>query len=285
MPLGWYYGPIWEKMYGENWASKFCNSDIDAEFRHYESAFDYCPCIVQHAMADIGKFIPQPDRDCRNQFKDCRKNTNEIKCYRFGNEQLFRTDKQCCYGADDYLLNSQDDEDVSSTQSSHIGGPKSSLRNWYQDLQPYFFCCHWQDHDSDDCRAYRTKFRPSTGCKGYVAPKTAGVFGNLHVVTFDGNSYNFNGLGDFILAEIRKDSLFKFHGRFEQVINNKMEIMATELTTIVAQLWQLTAVEVRLRPKDRQHRYKLDVFINGIPIYFNEPEKKVQHFQGRRTTK
>lgn len=39
-------------------------------------------------------------------------------------------------------------------------------------------------------------------------------------------------------------------------------------------------VEVRLRPKHAQWRYRLDVIANGRRVYFDRPSLKFQHFQG-----
>jgi len=39
-------------------------------------------------------------------------------------------------------------------------------------------------------------------------------------------------------------------------------------------------IEVRLRPKHAQWRYRLDVFADGQRIYFDRPSLKFQHFPG-----
>lgn len=39
-------------------------------------------------------------------------------------------------------------------------------------------------------------------------------------------------------------------------------------------------IEVRLRPKHAQWRYRLDVFADGQRIYFDRPALKFQHFPG-----
>lgn len=39
-------------------------------------------------------------------------------------------------------------------------------------------------------------------------------------------------------------------------------------------------IEVRLRPKYAQWRYRLDVFADGQRIYFDRPALRFQHFSG-----
>lgn len=39
-------------------------------------------------------------------------------------------------------------------------------------------------------------------------------------------------------------------------------------------------IEVRLRPKDAQWRYRLDVLAGGKRVYFDRPALKFQHFSG-----
>uniref|UniRef100_T1ICZ5 Uncharacterized protein n=1 Tax=Rhodnius prolixus TaxID=13249 RepID=T1ICZ5_RHOPR len=38
-------------------------------------------------------------------------------------------------------------------------------------------------------------------------------------------------------------------------------------------------IEVRLRPKEAQWRYRLDVFADGKRRYFDRPSLRVQHFK------
>lgn len=41
-----------------------------------------------------------------------------------------------------------------------------------------------------------------------------------------------------------------------------------------------TIIEVRLRPRSAQWRYRLDVLAGGQKVYFDRPALKFQHFQG-----
>lgn len=70
--------------------------------------------------------------------------------------------------------------------------------------------------------------------------------------------------------------------RFEQLSNNHYgEIKATILTAVAAKDNQSATVEIRLRPRDAQWRYKLDVFVDQHRIFFDRYPQKVQAFSGK----
>jgi len=70
-------------------------------------------------------------------------------------------------------------------------------------------------------------------------------------------------------------------GRFEQLTNNEYgEVKATILTAIAARDNQSATVEIRLRPRDAQWRYKLDVIVDQHRIFFDRFPQKIQYFPG-----
>lgn len=70
-------------------------------------------------------------------------------------------------------------------------------------------------------------------------------------------------------------------GRFEQMPPNiHGQVMATQLTSVVAAGNNSAVIEVRLRPSHAQWRYRLDVFANGKRVFFDRKSLKVQHFPG-----
>lgn len=176
---------------------------------------------------------------------------------------------------------SQDQMTASHTVRSHAIGPAPSLSDWVNDIRPYYFCCKWQSIDSNDCRAYRYKYRPSTGCSKYKSPEIAAVFGDPHIIAFDNISYTFNGLGEFVLARINEMNVrLDVQGRFEQVKTTSTELLATELRSVVVLGNSNPVIEVRLSSPERQWREKLDVFVNYERIYFDTLAKQTQHFDG-----
>ena len=110
----------------------------------------------------------------------------------------------------------------------------------------------------------------------------ATVFGDPHLYTFDGLEYTFNGKGEFVL--VRADTprvKIDVQGRFEQVEDSPYgTVHATALTAIAAKDNFSSTVEVRLRPRNSQWRYKLDVLVNSRPIFFDRYPQKIQHFPG-----
>ena len=77
----------------------------------------------------------------------------------------------------------------------------------------------------------------------------------------------------FHVLQVRADSprvKLDVQGRFEQVQDSPYgKVMATELTAVAAKDNVSATVEVRLRPRYAQWRYKLDVLVDQQPIYFD----------------
>jgi hypothetical protein len=113
----------------------------------------------------------------------------------------------------------------------------------------------------------------------------ATTFGDPHFYTFDGSQYTFNGKGEFVLVRANTDRhKLDVQGRFEQPSkdNYGREVKATVLTAVAARDNQSSTFEVRIRPKDAQWRYKLDVFVDQHRIFFDRYPQKVQTFPGTR---
>lgn len=118
---------------------------------------------------------------------------------------------------------------------------------------------------------------------GYQAPAIASVFGDPHIVTFDGLEYTFNGVGEFVLLksiENIRDHAIEIQGRVEQMPRSSVgEIKSAYLSSVVVKGSNSVVIEVRLRSK-QSIRYRLDVFINGKRTYFDKPSMKQQFFKG-----
>ncbi|XP_066096985.1 mucin-4 isoform X11 [Saccopteryx bilineata] len=84
-----------------------------------------------------------------------------------------------------------------------------------QELEPWNWCCRWNDRPSF-CALYQQR-RPHISCLGYQPPRPAWMFGDPHITTLDGANYTFNGLGDFLLVRARDgNSSFLLQGRTAQ---------------------------------------------------------------------
>ena len=65
----------------------------------------------------------------------------------------------------------------------------------------------------------------------------------------------------------------------ERIVADLIQIMYVQLTNSI-HTYIFFFFQVRLRPRYAQWRYKLDVFVNSRPIYFDRYPQQVQHFPG-----
>ncbi|XP_040173081.1 protein mesh isoform X1 [Anopheles arabiensis] len=291
IPLGWYFGPQWERIHGRNWPRALCDNWLrtDRFLRNFAHELPICPCTLEHALHDKGRFLPDPDCD-RDSNPTCLQHRGAIHCVRSGQPTVQGSEQQCCYDRNSYLMLSYDQMWGSRPRRNHNIGQipwneankVPTLSSWFHDVRPYYSCCMWQDEQAVGCETFRFERRPSQDCIAYQSPGVAGVFGDPHIVTFDGLQYTFNGMGEFVLLRGNNGrERIDVQGRFEQVARNiHGPVMATQLTSIAARGNTSTIIEVRLRPREAQWRYRLDVFADQRRIYFDRQSLKFQHFHG-----
>jgi hypothetical protein len=118
-------------------------------------------------------------------------------------------------------------------------GRVPALSHYLNDMVPYYLCCEW----SDLCDSY-LYVRETADCKGYRYTKTgkhhlffnllifsfinkywliyftnkAAIYGDPHIMTFDGKDYTFNARGEFRLLISTRHN-FILQGRFERPPN------------------------------------------------------------------
>ncbi|XP_011644865.1 protein mesh isoform X1 [Pogonomyrmex barbatus] len=291
IPLGWYFAPQWEQLYGSRWAQRLCDRWImhDRYLKNFAAEVALCPCILDHALYDKGRFLPDYNCD-KDSNIDCYYNQNAAHCVRTGAPNLDGSEQQCCYDRNGYLMLTYDQQWGSRPHRSHNLGyfpwneanKVPTLSHWYHDVVPMYTCCLWQEEQAVGCETFRFERRPSQDCIAYQSPGVSTIFGDPHFVTFDGVEYTFNGKGEFVLLRVNdvRDKL-DVQGRFEQMPNNiHGQVMATHLTSVAMRGNNSAIIEVRLRPQHAQWRYRLDVFADGQRIYFDRPSLKFQHFPG-----
>ncbi|XP_035785156.1 protein mesh-like isoform X2 [Anopheles albimanus] len=291
IPLGWYFGPQWQRIHGRNWPRALCENWLrtDRFLRNFAHELPICPCTLEHALLDKGRFLPDPDCD-RDANPTCLQHRGAIHCVRSGQPTVQGSEQQCCYDRNGLLMLSYDQMWGSRPRRNHNIGQipwneankVPTLSTWFHDVRPYYSCCMWQDEQAVGCETFRFERRPSQDCIAYQPPGVAGIFGDPHVVTFDGLQYTFNGMGEFVLLRGNNGrERIDVQGRFEQVARNLHgPVMATQLTSVVARGNTSTIIEVRLRPREAQWRYRLDVFADQRRIYFDRQSLKFQHFHG-----
>ncbi|XP_063236326.1 protein mesh isoform X2 [Bacillus rossius redtenbacheri] len=291
IPLSWYFSPQWERMYGTAWSQRLCNNWLtnDRYLKNFAAEVPQCPCTLEHALYDKGRFMP--DFDCDKDINpDCFYHSGAVHCVRTGAPSMQGSGQQCCYDKNGYLMLTYDQQWGSRPHRSHNLGylpwneanKVPTLSHWFHDMVPYYLCCYWQEEQAVGCETYRFERRPTQDCVAYQSPGVATVFGDPHVITFDNLEYTFNGKGEFVLVRaVLRDTELNVQGRFEQLPNNFYgEVMATQLTSIAAQDNSSSVIEVRLRPSHAQWRYRMDVFADGRRVYFDRTSLRSQHFFG-----
>ncbi|KAL3266307.1 hypothetical protein HHI36_010485 [Cryptolaemus montrouzieri] len=292
IPLGWYFGPQWERTYGAKWPIVLCDRWIkdDRYLNNFANELPQCPCTLQQALSDKGRYMP--DFDCDKDSNPlCFYQENAIHCVRSGTPTGEGGEQQCCYDKNNFLMLSYDQIGGSNPRRSHNFGLNPytestkvpSLSQWYHDMVPKFVCCRWQANQAVGCETFRFERRPTQDCTAYQGPAIAGVYGDPHFITFDGLEYTFNGKGEFVLVKTNVASQrLEVQARFQQMPKNEYgEVKATQLTSVVMRGNSSTIIEVRIRPKEARWRYRLDVIADRTKrIYFDRPSLKFQHFPG-----
>lgn len=291
IPLAWYFNGQWERKYGSRWSEELCNDWItdDRYLKNFAAEVSQCPCTLEHALADKGRFLPDFDCD-KDANPSCFYHKGAVHCVRSGAPSQIGSGQQCCYDKNNYLMLSYDQQWGSWPHRSHNLGflpwneanKVPTLSHWYHDIAPFYMCCLWQEEQAVGCETFRFERRPTQDCVAYQSPFVATVFGDPHIITFDDLEYTFNGKGEFVLlhSDTPKQK-FDVQGRFEQLPDNIYgEVRATQLTAIAARDNTSAIIEVRLRPKHAQWRYHLDVFAAGKRVYFDRTSLRIQHFPG-----
>ena len=85
IPLGWYFGPQWERQFGSRWIQRMCDDWIrlDRFLKNFAHELHQCPCTLQHALNDKGRFLPDFDCD-RDSNPRCDYNRGAMHCVRSG---------------------------------------------------------------------------------------------------------------------------------------------------------------------------------------------------------
>ncbi|KOB67705.1 Uncharacterized protein OBRU01_19387 [Operophtera brumata] len=291
IPLGWYFAPQWERLHGQRWPQSMCNNWLrtDRFLKNFASQVWVCPCTLEHALLDKGRFMPDLACD-KDTNPTCRYHWGGIHCVRSGAPSAEGSGQQCCYDKNGFLMMSYDQMWGSRPSRSHDFGftpyneanKVPSLSHWFHDMIPFYQCCMWQEEQAVGCETFRFERRPSQDCVAYQSPGVAGIFGDPHIVTFDDLQYTFNGKGEYVLVRVDHPQLkLDVQGRFEQVPRNVYgAVNATHLTSIVAASNNSVPIEVRLRPSHSQWRYRLDVFADNKRVYFDRTALRVQYFPG-----
>ncbi|XP_070567836.1 sushi domain-containing protein 2-like [Ptychodera flava] len=222
-----------------------------------------CPCTLDQARADIGRYTHSPG--CRigsRRLDNCYGKPNAIHCVRVNVPSDEGTGRECCYNAAGSIINSADSFSAGPFHSRYHGGiiPYNSagkiphLSHFKEDVLPWHRCCVLTDFNKSLCDRY-FEVRPSHNCISYVPPTPATMFGDPHMITLDGLQYTFNGHGEFTLLSVN-DGSFVLQGRMAPLESNGI---ATVFKAFAMKGNDTATVHVQ-----RSDRRILDVYIREL---------------------
>ncbi|XP_030855388.1 sushi domain-containing protein 2-like [Strongylocentrotus purpuratus] len=194
-----------------------------------------CPCNLTQALADRGRFKPDPmcnmDDTVQNRTQEyCRFKDDVVHCV----TSIVPSDghdSTCCYDEWENLVYAGDSSSGSFSRRVTVegiplyneSGKVPELSSGIADLSPYYMCCIWGDH----CDYYQD-VRPTRDCAWYGNVRPATVYGDPHFATFDGVEYTFNAKGEYTLLDTTSASQtqFRLQGRFEEILDRNGKFIA-----------------------------------------------------------
>ncbi|CAL1545125.1 unnamed protein product [Lymnaea stagnalis] len=292
-PLGWYVNKELEETRGSDWSDQKCNEwhGRDSQQEEWLKSLLPCPCSLDQALADFGRFQPDPGCNLYTGSR-CHYHTEAKHCVRSFVNTKEGAGNQCCYDKGGHLIHSQLSFQGSTPDRSHVWGAAPynkpdlvpSLSHWKHDVVSYYYCCLWNEFGL--CDKYMRQ-RPTADCKKYEPPGLGFLRGDPHITTFDGQTYTFVGSGDFWLVKTEK---LKIQGRFTSRPNSwdlgelaQVGSWKPKALTSVTLLNEEGAVPIEIHPApERTNRpHGLDIRIGGTRKFFFNESTIWQDFKGQ----
>lgn len=212
---------------GRNWMEDQCRwwHEYERWDRFWMYDLERCPCTIHFAVSDLGRWAPDPECTMDRSMDDptnCKFHRGAQHCVVSIKPSVTGGGARCCFDFQGNLMYTNDTRYGSTSDRHHIFGipPYNTygrvpaLSHYYNDIVPYYLCCEWS---KDLCDSF-LYVRETSDCRGYLYPKTAAIYGDPHVMTFDGKDYTFNARGEFRLV-ISTRYNFILQARFERPPN------------------------------------------------------------------
>ncbi|XP_037353011.1 sushi domain-containing protein 2 [Talpa occidentalis] len=251
------------------WARAQCLAweELEDQLPNFLKELPDCPCTLTQARADSGRF--HTDYGCDiEQGSVCTYHPGAVHCVRSVQaSRKYGSGQQCCYTKDGTQLLTADSTGGSTPDRGHDWGAPPfrvpprvpGLSHWLYDVISFYYCCLW----APECHRYMQR-RPSSDCRTYRPPRVASVFGDPHIITFDGANFTFNGQGEYVLLEAELTNL-RVQGRAQnRTAPQGSMIRGTGLTAVAVQEGDSDVVEVRLAAS------VLQVLLNQQVLSFTE---------------
>jgi len=213
-----------------------------------------CPCTSSQAGADLRFFQVKPLWKPSSVLRSASHLAAAVCLIaRFPN--FAGAGVTCCYDAAGSIIN-PGLAGAGTVDAAHTLPFAALYSHQASDLTPFQHSCA-NNAEPATCNIFHDH-RPSPVCTDYVAPVFASVIGLGHFHTFDGTDYNFNGLGEYILATVSGFSAFQLQGRMVLAPNS---MTSTALNTVVASEKGSTTVQVSVTSTN-----KIVLLGDGIPV-------------------
>ncbi|XP_041485881.1 sushi domain-containing protein 2-like isoform X2 [Lytechinus variegatus] len=173
----------------------------------FQSVTPSCPCTLDQARVDVGRFSPDPLCDISVWSpSNCISKPGAIHCVRADMPSAMGGGQECCYDHGGMIINVFNSLGGGYSHRYHHGGvaPYEEpgkvpyLSHYLADILPWRYCCASGVLHDPACFLYGLLRRSQT-CNGYQPPPPALGNGDPHISTTDSTTYTFNGYGEFTM--------------------------------------------------------------------------------------